>query len=652
MEVETSIDSMMKETRKFNPSAGFSEKAYVKSMAEYKKIYADSIKDPETFWAQKAEQLHWFKPWSKVYSWNPDKLECKWFEGGKINASYNCLDRHLEERGDKTAIIWEADDGKTKKFTFKQLHEEVCKFANVLKSRGVKKGDRVSFYLQMIPELAIGMLACARIGAIHSIVFGGFSAESLRDRIHDSSCKLLVTSDGGFRGGKKISQKENADKALEDAPTIKNVLVVRRTGDQVNMVSGRDFWLHELMDHAGADCPAEQMDAEDPLFILYTSGTTGKPKGVLHTTGGYLLYTYQTFKWIFDYHEKDVFWCTADIGWITGHSYIIYGPLANGATTVMFEGVPFYPEPDRFWKLVEKYNISIFYTAPTAIRAIAKQGDEWVDKHPLKSLRLLGSVGEPINPDAWLWYHEHVGKKRCPIVDTWWQTETGGVLITPLPGAMPLKPGSASLPFPGIVAEVVKKDGTRANPNEGGYLVIKKPWPGMLRTVYGDHARFKKTYWSAYPGFYYTSDAARVDEDGYFWLMGRVDDVVNISGHRIGTAEVESALVEHPAVAEAAIVPFPHEIKGQALYGFVVLKSSAKPSDALVKELREHVSKVIGSIAKPDKIQFADDLPKTRSGKIMRRILKKIAEGADEVGNITTLANPEAVEKLKAERVL
>ncbi len=652
MDIKTSIDSMMKETRTFAPPADFSKNAYIKNMKEYKKIYDASIKDPEKFWSEKAEQLHWFKKWDKVHSWDPKKLECKWFEGGKLNAAYNCLDRHLEERPDKMAIIWESDDGKTKTFTFKQLHEEVCKFANILKSKGVKKGDRVAFYLQMVPELAIGMLACARIGAIHSIVFGGFSAESLRDRIHDSGCSLLVTSDGGFRGGKLLEQKKNADTALEDAPTIKSVLVVKRTAHDVPMVSGRDFWLHELMETASLDCPAEEMDAEDPLFILYTSGTTGKPKGVLHTTGGYMTYTYQTFKWIFDYHEKDVFWCTADIGWITGHSYIIYGPLANGATTIMFEGVPFYPEPDRFWEIVEKHKVSIFYTAPTAVRAIAKQGDDWVDKHKMPTLRLLGSVGEPINPDAWMWYYEHVGKKRCPIVDTWWQTETGGVLITPLPGAMTLKPGSACLPFPGIDAEVVTEDGKRAEPNQGGYLVIKKPWPSMLRTVYGDHKRFKETYFSKFPGgIYFTSDAARVDEDGFYWLMGRVDDVVNISGHRIGTAEVESALVSHPAVAESAIVPFPHEVKGQALYAFVILKTGNEPSDALLKELRDHVGEEIGHIAKPDKIQFADSLPKTRSGKIMRRILKKIAAGEEDLGNLTTLANPEEVEKLKKERV-
>jgi len=651
MVIKKTIDSMMKETRTFDTPTGFSKNAYVKSMAEYKKIYQDSIKDPEKFWAEKAEGLHWFKKWDKVHSWDSKELECTWFEGGKLNAAYNCLDRHLEERPDKLAIIWESDDGKTRTFTFKQLHEEVCKFANILKSKGIKKGDRVAFYLQMIPELAIAMLACARIGAVHSIVFGGFSAEALRDRIHDSSCSLLITSDGGFRGGKLLNQKENADKALEDAPTIKNVIVVKRAENEISMKENRDHWWHELMKEASADCPAEEMGAEDPLFILYTSGTTGKPKGVLHTTGGYLTYVYQTFKWIFDYHEDDVFWCTADIGWITGHSYIIYGPLANGATSIMFEGVPFYPEPDRFWQIVEKHKVSIFYTAPTAVRAIAKQGDEWVDKHKMPTLRLLGSVGEPINPEAWVWYHEKVGKSRCPIVDTWWQTETGGILITPLPGAMKLKPGSACLPFPGIEAEVVRKDGSRADPNEGGYLVIKKPWPGMLRTVYGDHERFKKTYWSAYPGVYYTSDAARVDKDGYFWLMGRVDDVVNVSGHRIGTAEVESALVSHPSVAEAAIVPFPHEIKGQALYAFVILKKDIKKSDELAKELRGHVGEAIGHIAKPDKIQFAEDLPKTRSGKIMRRILRKIAEGAEDVGTTTTLANPEAVEKLKNERV-
>jgi len=653
---EHTIKSVMEETRKIPPMKDFSKNAYIKSLEEYEEIYKKSIKDPEGFWAKQAEQLVWFKKWDKVYSWDPKKAECKWFEGGKLNVSYNCLDRHLTDwHKNKAAIIWEGEPlGESKTYTYQELHRDVCRFANVLKKKGIKKGDRVCIYLPMIPELAISMLACSRIGAIHNVVFGGFSAEALRDRIIDSESKLLITADGSHRRGKIIHVKQNADKALESCPFIEKVIVVRRTHThEIAMKEGRDTWYHEemLAKDIKNYCEPEHMDAEDPLFILYTSGTTGKPKGVLHTTGGYLLQVYQTFKWIFDYKEEDIFWCTADIGWITGHSYIVYGPLANAATTIMFEGVPDYPEPDRFWDVVERYRVTIFYTAPTAIRAIAKHGDHWPKNRDLSSLRLLGTVGEPINPKAWMWYFNVIGDGKCPVVDTWWQTETGGILITPLPGAMTLKPGSANRPFPGVEPIVVKENGTQAEINEGGYLCIKKPWPGMMHGVFRDPMRFKETYWTRFPGLYFTGDGARLDEEGDYWLMGRIDDVVNVSGHRIGTAEVESALVSHKSVAEAAIVPFPHEIKGQALYAFVTLKSGVVKTNELKKEVLDHVAKVIGPIAKPDKIQFADGLPKTRSGKIMRRILRKIAEGAEDVGDTTTLADPSVVDVLKSERI-
>ena len=580
----------------------------------------------------------------------------QWFVGGKLNVSYNCLDRHLKTaRKNKAAIIWEGDIGDSRTLTYQQLSNEVNKFANVLKKLGVKKGDRVSVYLPMIPELAITCLACARIGAIHAVVFGGFSADALQDRIQGSESSLLVCSDGYYRGGKVIKSKDNADEALKACPNVKNVVVVKRAGNaDVKMEPGRDKWYHELM--ASPDisikCEPEVMDSEDPLFILYTSGSTGKPKGVLHTQAGYLLYTYQTFKWIFDCKDEDTFWCTADIGWITGHSYIVYGPLANGATSVMFEGVPNYPNPDRFWDIIEKYRVNIFYTAPTAIRSIMREGDAWVAKHDMSCLRVLGSVGEPINPEAWMWYYNVIGKGKCPIVDTWWQTETGGILITPLPGAIPLKPGSATMPFPGIEPAIVREDGTPVGVNEGGYLVIKKPWPGLMRGVYGDPARFKNTYFARFPGVYTTGDGARKDEDGYYWLMGRIDDVIKVSGHRIGTAEVESAFVAHPKVAEAAVVGMPHPIKGEGIYAFVTLKVGVAKSEDLKKELVAWVRKQIGPIASPDKIQFADALPKTRSGKIMRRILTKISAGdVGNLGDTSTLADPSVVDTLVKERL-
>ncbi len=646
---ENTIESLLLEKRVFHPPAEFSKKAYIKSMEEYKKIYEASVKDPASFWAEKADGLSWFRKWDKVYSWDIGNVVCKWFEGGKLNASYNCLDRHLPERGERIAIMWEGDGGETASYTYSQLYTEVCKFANVLKNKGIKKGDRVAIYLPMIPQLVISMLACARIGAIHSVVFAGFSADSLRDRIKDSSCKMVITADYGMRAGKSIPLKESVDKALND--TVEKVIVFNRTGTGINMKSGRDLWWHEEMERTSEKCEPEIMDAEDSLFILYTSGSTGKPKGVLHTTGGYLLYTMQTFKWIFDYHEKDLYWCTADIGWITGHSYIVYGPLASGATSLMFEGVPNYPKPDRFWELIEKYKVTIFYTAPTAIRALERSGNEWPGGRDLSSLRLLGTVGEPINPEAWMWYYNIIGKGHCPIMDTWWQTETGGILITPLPGATPLKPGSATFPFPGIEPMVVKQDGAEAAINEGGQLVIKKPWPGMMRTVYGNHKRFKETYFSQFPGLYQTGDSARKDEDGYFWIMGRIDDVIKVSGHRLGTAEIESSLVSHPTVAESAVVGYPHDIKGEAIYAFVTLKEGVDKSENLKSELITHVRNTIGPIAKPEKLQFADALPKTRSGKIMRRILRKIASGQiDELGDTTTLADPSVVDTLVRER--
>jgi len=644
------ITSMMGEKRVFYPPKELSQKAYIKSMNQYREIYQRSIEDPKGFWAEAAEQLDWYQKWDKVLVEDFKEAKHEWFVGGKLNVSHNCLDRHLSTwRKNKAAIIWEGDVGDTRVLTYQQLHREVCRFSNVLKKIGIKKGDRVTIYLPMVPELPIAMLACARIGAIHSVVFGGFSADALRDRILDCGSTVLVCCDGYYRGGRVIRSKDNADTALESCPDVKDVIVLQRANIGVTLKEGRDQWWHEMV--AASDIQPcfepEVMDAEDPLFILYTSGSTGKPKGVLHTTAGYLVYVLQTAKWIFDLKDEDTFWCTADIGWITGHSYIVYGPLALGVTSVMFEGIPTYPHPDRFWEIVAKYQVNIFYTAPTALRSLMREGDDWVNKHDLSSLRILGTVGEPINPEAWIWYYNVVGKGKCPIVDTWWQTETGGTLITPLPGAIPTKPGSATLPFPGIVPAVLREDGTPAAVNEGGYLVIKRPWPGLMRRVFGDPKRFKETYFVRFPGYYTTGDSARIDEDGYYWLMGRMDDVIKISGHRIGTAEVESALVSHPKVAEAAVVPMPHEIKGQAIYAFVTLKVGMAGSDNLKKELVQHVRKEIGPIASPEKIQFANALPKTRSGKIMRRILVKIAAGdVTNLGDTSTLADPTVVQAL------
>jgi acetyl-CoA synthetase len=644
------ISSVMTERRVFPPPKELSESAHLKSLDEYREVYQRSISTPEAFWAELAEQLDWFKKWDQVMVEDFAQGKHQWFVGGKLNVTFNCVDRHVKSwRKNKAALIWEGDTGDFRTLTYQELHYEVNKFANVLKKHGVRKGDRVSIYLPMIPELPIAMLACARIGAIHSVVFGGFSSDALRDRMVDCEASVLVCADGYYRGGRVIRSKDNADEALEEVSSVKKVFVVKRVDIDVPMVEGRDLWWHHEMGagNASAYCEPEEMDAEDPLFILYTSGSTGKPKGVLHTQAGYLLYAYQTFKWVFDVKEDDTFWCTADIGWVTGHTYIVYGPLAFGATSIMFEGVPTYPHPDRFWEIVEKYRVSLFYTAPTAIRAVMREGDEWPEKHDLSSLRVLGSVGEPINPEAWMWYYTVIGKERCPIVDTWWQTETGGILLSPLPGATPLKPGSATFPFPGIEPAILREDGTPVDVNEGGYLVIKKPWPALMRSVYGDPERFKNTYFIRFPGVYTTGDGARRDEDGYLWLMGRIDDVINVSGHRIGTAEVESALVSHEKVAEAAVVGMPHDLKGQGIYAFVTLNVGVEGSDELKRELVAHVRKQIGPIATPDEIQFADALPKTRSGKIMRRILTKVAAGeTKDLGDTSTLADPNVVEGL------
>jgi len=638
----------MSEVKTYDVPAGFAANAHINE-EQYRAMYQRSVDDPEGFWAEQAEQfLTWDKPWDKVLDWDYHKAHIRWFDGAKLNVSYNCLDRHLETRGDQVAIIFEGDDpNDDRRITYRELHGEVSRFANVLKSRGVKKGDRVSIYMPMIPEVAVAMLACARIGAIHSVVFGGFSPEALKDRILDSDCRVVVTSDEGLRGGKKVPLKNNVDKALRECPNVHSVLVVKRTGGDIPWHDERDVWYHEAMAGAEAVCEPEQVDAEDPLFVLYTSGSTGKPKGVLHTSGGYLLYAAMTHKYVFDYHDGDIYWCTADVGWVTGHSYILYGPLANGATTLMFEGVPNYPDGSRFWQVVDKHKVNIFYTAPTAIRALMRLGDEPLEKTSRESLRLLGSVGEPINPEAWEWYYHKVGKDSCPIVDTWWQTETGGILITPLPGAIPLKPGSATLPFFGVVPALMDAEGNVLEGANEGNLVITRPWPGQMRTVYGDHQRFIDTYFKTYPGTYFTGDGARRDEDGFYWITGRVDDVINVSGHRMGTAEVESALVLHENVAEAAVVGFPHDIKGQGIYAYVTLMAGVEPTDELKHELVTLVRSEIGPIATPDIIQWAPSLPKTRSGKIMRRILRKIAANElDTIGDTSTLADPAVVNDL------
>jgi acetyl-CoA synthetase len=633
----------------YDVPADWRKRAYVDE-AKYNDLYARSIKDPNGFWAEQAKRIDWIKPFSKVKntSFDPKHVSIKWFEDGTLNVCYNCVDRHLAKRGDQTAILWEGDDPKEdKKLTYKQLHAEVCRFANVLKARGVKKGDRVTIYMPMIPETAISMLACARIGAVHSVVFGGFSPESLAGRIEDCKSDVVVTADEGLRGGRKIPLKANTDAACDKVGHVKTVIVVRRTGDKVTMKAGRDVYYDEIAKTVSADCPCEEMNAEDPLFILYTSGSTGKPKGVLHTSGGYLVYTSITHQYVFDYHDGDIYWCTADVGWVTGHSYILYGPLSNGAISMMFEGVPNYPTTSRFWEVCDKHKVNIIYTAPTAIRALMQGGNDPVKRTSRKSLRLLGTVGEPINPEAWEWYYHVVGDDRCPIVDTWWQTETGGILITPLPGATKLKPGSATRPFFGVQPEIVDAEGKVQNGATSGNLCISDSWPGQMRTVYGDHQRFVDTYFKTYPGKYFTGDGCRRDEDEYYWITGRVDDVINVAGHRLGTAEVESALVAHPKVSEAAVVGYPHDIKGQGIYAYVTLMSGEKPSEDLRKELVGWVRKEIGPIASPDLIQFAPGLPKTRSGKIMRRILRKIAE--DEYGNLgdtSTLADPAVVDDL------
>ena len=646
----------------YYPPESVSSKAHIASMEQYREMYEHSVNSPDEFWAEQAERFCWFKRWDQVRSYNYDvtqgDIQIEWFKGGQCNITSNCLDRHLETRGGQTAILWEGNEpGENKSLTYRELHREVCKFANVLKSHGVKKGDRVSIYMPMVIELSIAMLACARIGAIHSIVFGGFSSTALADRIVDSSCTVVITTDGGFRGAKAIPIKANADEAMTLAEKqgvhVKTCVVVQRVGEKVPvlMKNGRDLWWHDEMSKADPVCEPEVMESEDPLFILYTSGSTGKPKGVMHTTAGYMIYTALTHRYVFDYHQGDIWWCTADIGWVTGHSYIVYGPLANGATTVMFEGVPTYPDAGRFWDVVDRLKITQFYTAPTAIRALMSCGEDFPSKYDLSTLRVLGSVGEPINPEAWRWYHKNIGKGKCPIVDTWWQTETGGILITPLPGCTPAKPGSATLPFFGVKPTVIEAETGKVIEGYGvtGVLALSEPWPGQMRTIYGDHDRFEETYFKLYPRYYFTGDGCRRDEDGYYWITGRVDDVINVSGHRIGTAEIESALVLHEAVAEAAVVGFPHEIKGQGIYAYVSLMEGVSASDELQKTLIKFVRKEIGPIAAPDVIQWAPALPKTRSGKIMRRILRKIAANeAEQLGDISTLADPSVVENLKA----
>jgi acetyl-CoA synthetase len=643
---QPNLDSMLREHRVFTPPAEFAARAHVKSLEEYEALYRRSIHDPESFWAEVAQELHWFAPWTSVLEW---KLPlAKWFVGGKINLCYNCVDRHALGAGNgKIAILWEGEPGETRRLTYGELYLEVQRFANVLKGLGIRKGDRVAVYMGMTPELAIALLACARIGAVHSVIFGGFAANALVDRINDAACVAVITQDGSYRRGQEVPLKPIVDEALANCPTVKNVVVYRRTGSAVTMRDGRDAWWHDLAAKAPAECPAETLDSEDPLYILYTSGTTGKPKGLVHTTGGYSVQTYLTSKLIFDLKPDDVYWCTADVGWVTGHSYVLYGILQNGVTTVMYEGAPNYPEADRLWKIVDDHKVTVFYTAPTAIRACIKWGDQYPQRHSLASLRLLGTVGEPINPEAWIWYREMIGKGRCPIVDTWWQTETGAIMLAPLPGAVPTKPGSATRPFFGIEPAVVSREGEPVPPGSGGLLVIRKPWPSMARTIFNDPDRYAKQYWSEIPGSYFTGDGARVDQDGDYWLMGRVDDVINVSGHRLGTMEVESALVAHPKVAEAAVVGRPDELKGQAIAAFVSLESSHHPSPQLKEELRAWVAKEIGSLARPDDIRFTQALPKTRSGKIMRRLLRELATSGEIKGDTTTLEDFTVIAQLR-----
>ena len=647
-QTSTDIQSTLNEYRVFDPPSDFSSKAHIASMADYERLYEEADRDPESFWARIAGELDWFEPWTKVLEWNVPWA--KWFVGGKLNLSHNCLDRHVTTwRKNKAAIIWEGEPGEIRTLTYQQLLSAVSRCANVLRSLGVQKGDRVAIYMGMSPELAIAMLACARLGAPHTVIFGGFSSQALVDRINDAECSCVITQDGSFRRGVEIKLKPTVDEALLRCPTVKNVLVYQRTGTQQTMTHGRDHWWHERMPIVSDECPAEPLDAEHPLYLLYTSGTTGKPKGILHTTGGYSVATYITAKWVFDLRDDDIFWCTADIGWVTGHSYVVYGPLQNGATVVMYEGGPTHPQPDRFWQMIDRHKVTVFYTAPTAIRAFMRLGEQWPAQHPMKSLRLLGSVGEPINPEAWMWYRSIIGHDRCPIVDTWWQTETGAMMISPIPGATPTKPGSCTRPLPGIKVEVVTREGNPVPAGSGGYLVIRKPWPSMLRNIYGDPQRYQEQYWSQIPGSYFTGDGARQDADGYIWVMGRVDDVINVSGHRLSTMEVESALVAHPFVAEAAVVARPDEIKGSAIVAFVTLQLGNEPNDELKAELRTWVGKEIGSLAKPDDIRFTDSLPKTRSGKIMRRLLRELAAGGDVKGDVTTLEDLSVLAKLRSD---